>query len=90
MKPLRTSGCVMRSRIIPRTVASSTSLPASIAALAFCPSARRPAHGLAQQIAGRYLRRAVRLHEPLRLRALAGPGRAQKNYSHDSPRLKAR
>ena len=35
------------------------------------------AHRLAQQIAGRYLRHAVGLHQQLGLRAFAGSGRAQ-------------
>ena len=34
MKPLAASGCARRSRIMPSTMASSTSLPASMAALA--------------------------------------------------------
>ena len=84
MKPFRASGCASRSRIMPSTVASSTSLPASMAAFALQPERPLPCHGLAQQIAGGDLRHPVGLDQQLRLGALARPGRAQKDYSHDS------
>ena len=77
MKPLAASGLLKRSRIMPSTVASSTSLPASMAALARKPEFRALGDGFAQQIAGGYLRDAVSLYQQLRLRAFARPGRSQ-------------
>ena len=63
---------------IPIITSSLTSRPASIAALRRAARARVPClHRLAQDVAGRDLRHAARPREPLGLRALARPRRAE-------------
>jgi hypothetical protein len=65
MKPLAASGCASRSRIMPSTVASSTSVPASMRGFGAQPERRALGHRLAQQVAGRDLRHAVGLDQQL-------------------------
>ena len=74
--------CASRSRIMPSTMSSSTSVPASIASFALRPSAVPACDGCAQQVAGGDLRNAEPLDETLGLGALARAGRAQQNDAH--------
>ncbi len=73
-KALATSGRARRSWIIPSTIASSTSLPASITDFAAMPSLVLRGHRGAQQITGRDLGNVMAFNQALGLSALARPG----------------
>ena len=64
----------MRSSIMPSTISSDTSPPASMIALAFLPSSVPAATSGPQQVAGRDMGDAIARNDVLRLRALPEPG----------------
>jgi len=72
----------MRSETIATTTSSGTSSPRAINSLAWSPDGRARLDRCAQHLAGRELHQAMLGHESLRLRAFAGPRRAEQYQPH--------